>query len=311
MVSLHLKLAFSNGQDESLFSNFSNFKLANPNFRILKNGDKYPGKHNMATMRANGQNLKPIQPKAQYILIWKALIEYLEENVRAGKSVNIKGFGCFTFNVKTELPKIATGSGYSGDPSIDIYTQRAKRKNIHHVKPVFVVDPGLQYHLIRYAGKEEISPAISQHSIYQKGYRTIYANPVPIAAGACLGTDVVKDALSTLWLAIRDLIKLDKDINLAFGFCNVRFTRRCLNTVFLKELSSEVGHPTFEEKMIRQRSPVSTLWTTTYGEKWGQTTLGTLIKKPNKTVIKAMDGKTEALRVMSLDMSSSGRFFMN
>lgn len=240
------------------------------------------------------------------MIVWKSLIEYLEANIRSGKSVNIKGFGCFTFNVKTELPKIA-GRGVS--PKFDIFQQRAERKNIHHVKPVFVVDPGLQYHLIRYAGKEEISPAISQHSIYQKGYRTIYANPVPIAAGACLGTDVVKDALSTLWLAIRDLIKLDKDLNLAFGFCNVRFTRRCMNVTFLKELGQEIGNPMFETKMIRQQSPVSTLWTTTYGEKWGRSTLGCLLKKPNTTVVKAMNEKTDALRIMSLDMSSSGRFF--
>ena len=45
-------------------------------------------------------------------------------------------------------------------------TKRTERANIHHLKPVFVVDPNLQYHLVRYPGKEEISPAISQHSIY-------------------------------------------------------------------------------------------------------------------------------------------------
>lgn len=77
-----------------------------------------------------------------------------------------------------------------------------KEKNIHHLKPVFVVDPLLQYHLVRYPGKEEISPSISQHSIYQKGFRCIYANPVPVAAAACLGVDIVTDALNTLFLAI-------------------------------------------------------------------------------------------------------------
>jgi len=70
------------------------------------------------------------------------------------------------------------------------------------LKPVFVVDGNLQYHLVRYPGKEEISPAISQHSIYQKGFRTIYANPVPVAAAACLGKDVVVDAMNTIFLAV-------------------------------------------------------------------------------------------------------------
>ena len=41
------------------------------------------------------------------IIIWKALIEYLGENIRGGRSVNIKKFGAFSFNVQTELPKIA------------------------------------------------------------------------------------------------------------------------------------------------------------------------------------------------------------
>ena len=37
-------------------------------------------------------------------------------------------------------------------------------------------------------------------------------------------------------------------------------------------------------------------------------TMGCMLKKPNTDVIKALNEKTEALRVMSLDMSSSGRF---
>ena len=100
------------------------------------------------------------------------------------------------------------------------------------MKPVFVVDSDLQYHLVRYPGKEEISPAISQHSVYQKGFRCIYANPVPVAAAAMLGTDVVNDALNTIFLAIKDLIKYDKNIDLAFGFANVRITNKNMTTVF-------------------------------------------------------------------------------
>jgi len=122
------------------------------------------------------------------LIIWKALIEYVQNNIEAGRSVNIKKFGAFTFNVETELPKIAHRSI---SPKVDIFTQRQERKNIHHLKPVFVVDQFLQYHMVRFPGKEEISPAISQHSIYQKGFRCIYANPVPIAAAAMLGKDVV------------------------------------------------------------------------------------------------------------------------
>ena len=172
------------------------------------------------------------------IIIWKALIEYLGENIRGGRSVNIKKFGAFSFNVQTELPKIAQRTI---SPKVDLTTHIQDRKNIHHLKPVFIVDPCLQYHLVRYPGKEEISTAKSQHSIYQKGYRCIYANPVPVAAACMMGTDVVKDALNTMFLAIQDLIKLDKNIDLAFGFANVRCQGRNLSTVFKGDLNKSIG----------------------------------------------------------------------
>jgi hypothetical protein len=39
--------------------------------------------------------------------------------------------------------------------------QRLDRKHVHNVRPCFVVDSGLQSHLIHYPGKEEIVPAKS------------------------------------------------------------------------------------------------------------------------------------------------------
>ena len=225
--------------------------------------------------------MKPLEPKAQFIIIWKAFIEYVNENIRAGRSVNIKTFGCFTYDIETELPKIAQRSI---SPKVDIFTQRQERKNIHHLKPVFVVDNCMRDVLARYPGKEEITPSKSQHSIFQKGYRCIYANPVPVAAAAMLGVDVVKDALKTLFLAIKDLIKYDRNIDLAFGFCNVRFTNRNLKSCFLSDLNRTVGAAKFEEQMVRQKSPVSTLWTSKYDEKWQRSTLGSLVKKPNNVV---------------------------
>ena len=82
--------------------------------------------------------MKPLQPKAQYMIIWRSFCDYIKENLDAGRSVNVKGFGCFTFNCQTELPKIADRTI---DPKKDIFTKRLERSNIHHLKPVFVVDP--------------------------------------------------------------------------------------------------------------------------------------------------------------------------
>jgi len=123
-----------------------------------------------------------------------------------------------------------------------------------------------------------------------------------------LGTDVVTDALRTIFLAVKDLIRYDKDLDLAFGFANVRITNKSLATTFRDGLAKEVAAPAFEEQMIRQKSPVSTLWRTSYGDTWAKSTLGSLVKKPNKDVAATLDEKTQALKIMSLDLSSAGRF---
>ena len=67
-----------------------------------------------------------------------------------------------------------------------------------------------------------------------------------VACGACLGKEVINSALNTIWLAIVDLIKYGRDIDLAFGFANVRITGRNLRTAFLPELSRSIGAPEFE-----------------------------------------------------------------
>ena len=131
---------------------------------------------------------------------------------------------------------------------------------------------------------------------------------MPVAAAAMLGCDVVTDALNTIFLAIKDLIKYDKNIDLAFGFANVRITNKNLSTVFREGLTKQVAAPQFEEQMVRQKSPVSTLWRTSYGDTWAKSTLGSLVKKPNKDVAATLDEKTQALKIMSLDLSSAGRF---
>ena len=66
-----------------------------------------------------------------------------------------------------------------------------------------------------------------------------------------LGRDVVCDALDTIFLAIQDLIKYDKNIDLAFGFCNVRFTNRSLHVVFAEDLKRVIGDFKFEDAMAR------------------------------------------------------------
>jgi len=74
------------------------------------------------------------------IIIWKALIEYLNNNLRAGRSVNIKRFGSFTFDIETELPRIAMKSSSVSVNNLALEDQRMDRKHVHKMRPCFVVD---------------------------------------------------------------------------------------------------------------------------------------------------------------------------
>lgn len=73
---------------------------------ILKNPNTYPGKHNFPTERTVASQ-QPLEPKSQMQIIWRALITYLDNTLRSGKSVNVKKFGAFAFDIVTELPKIS------------------------------------------------------------------------------------------------------------------------------------------------------------------------------------------------------------
>ena len=65
------------------------------------------------------------------MIIWKALVEYLNNNLRSGRSVNIKKFGSFTFDIDTDLPKIASKSI---NPNTDLDDQRMDRKHVHKIR---------------------------------------------------------------------------------------------------------------------------------------------------------------------------------
>lgn len=51
---------------------------------ILKNPSNYPGAHNEPAARTDlGQ--KPLEAKAQMMIMWRALCHYLEEKLKSGK----------------------------------------------------------------------------------------------------------------------------------------------------------------------------------------------------------------------------------
>lgn len=135
----------------------------------------------------------------------------------------------------------------------------------------------------------------------------IYANPVPIAAACQMGKDVVEDTLKSIFLAIQDLIKFDHNISLQFGFANINFVNKNMKVLFADFLTREVKDKEFETTMRRSNSPVSTTWRTNTQSEFFKSALGTMIQKPNSQVNEALAQKTQALRLMSLDMSSAAK----
>lgn len=64
-------------------------------------------------------------------IIWRALITYVDNKLRAGQSVNIKKFGAFTYDIQTELPKISQRNIRADS---DMHAERQDRKHIHKLR---------------------------------------------------------------------------------------------------------------------------------------------------------------------------------
>lgn len=122
-----------------------------------------------------------------------------------------------------------------------------------------------------------------------------------------MGKDVVEDCLKSIFLAIRDLIKYDRHIQLQFGFANVNFINRNLKVQFAEFLSKTIADKEFETTMRRSNSPVGQTWRTNTQSDFHKSALGTMIRKPDADVNQALMQKTQALKLMSLDMSSSAK----
>lgn len=128
---------------------------------ILKYPNRYPGLHQIPQPRAT-PGLKPLEPSSQLLIIWRSTVEYIQENILAGRGVNIKGFGAFTFAIETDHPRTANLNPSAGS----IEEQRRERKHVHNNTPVFVPDSSFQYLLQRYHGKNPLDKPNSQHSVF-------------------------------------------------------------------------------------------------------------------------------------------------
>ena len=59
------------------------------------------------------------------------MITYLDNTLRSGKSINVKNFGAFTFDIVTDLPKISQRQIRADS---DMNNEREERKHVHKLR---------------------------------------------------------------------------------------------------------------------------------------------------------------------------------
>ena len=162
----------------------------------------------------------------------------------------MKGFGAFTFEVGTELPKI--GMDYRQAKLKSFGELIVEKKSTHKMRPCFVIEPKFKHLLTRFKDKEELIKPKSQSSVFQKGFQMTYCNAIPIAASCYLKQSVVIDSLNATFAAIYDLVNLGKNIVLKTGFCNINFIDRNLTYSFTSDIGQTSSNLVESESKVRR-----------------------------------------------------------
>ena len=269
----------------------------------MKNKSRFPGKH-LEPCERTSPSFKPLEPKSQLLVIWRATCEYIKEQFCKYKGINIRGFGAFTYEVHQTLPRLGINFNQAKKKSFDELL--LEKKSRHIMRPCFIIDTKFLPILTRFNNKEELTKPKSQSSIYQKGINMTYCNSIPIAAGCCLDPHVVEDGLRAIFNAIYILISIGQNLFLKTGFCNINFINRNLIYSFSPEILNMVKDlPVSEAKFIRGITPIKKTWKTSFTSKWANSTLSTLLERPRADLIKTIDNKSQMLKIMSLDMAST------
>jgi len=269
---------------------------------ILAHGKNYPGKH-LESQPRTVPSFKPLEPKAQFHVIFKSLSEYIKENLTSGKSVNVKGFGAFSFEIDSSHVQPAIFSTIDFKKELD--EQRAERKHVHKLRPCFVVDSKLKYMLSRYPGKEEITAPKSQNSIYQQGFGMVFCNAAPISTACYLGKEVVSSAIQAFIEAVANLTQLGYNLDIDFGFCKIKIVNRNLSYSYKQDFAQTLNQTSFESKIKKAEVSTSSHWEKTTQEKWSSSNLSQLFKQPDSDKVQTLNEKTLALKIMSLDLNSA------
>ena len=237
-------------------------------------------------------------------MIWRGTCEYLKEKVTNYKGVNLKGFGAFTYECKQTLPKLGINLEEAKYKNFDQLL--LEKKSRHIMRPCFIIDTRFLPVLTRFKNKEEVTKPASQSSVYQKGINMTYCNPGPIAIGCYLKQNVVEDGLKAIFNALYDLISIGRNICIKTGFCNINFIDKNLTYSYSPEIINMIHDlKASEDKFKWGVTPVQKTWKEDTYEKWCRSNLGSMLEKPETSLMRTVDNKSQMLKIMSLDLSST------
>lgn len=182
------------------------------------------------------------------LIIWRAFCEYINEKLYSYTGVNVKGFGAFTFEVACELPKV--GIDFKETKLKSFGELIIEKKTTHRLRPCFIIDQRYKKNLVKFNDKEELTKPKSQASVYQRGFKMTYCNPIPIAASCYLPKNVIIDTLAAIFNAILDLINLGKNVSLKTGFCNLVFRDYNMTYTFNPDLGKVIENTVESESKV-------------------------------------------------------------
>jgi nucleoid DNA-binding protein len=236
----------------------------------------------MSSHPRTSQGLPQLDPARQMLLIWDALCAYVTEILEAGKSINIRNFGAFTFE-----PIVESG-GHSKNPRGDKLQYR----------PCFLCAPELRASLYRYPGKEEL---YNQHgSVYQQGCQMSFLNCVPIAAGTYLKEAVIRSTITALFTAIVDLSTRGYNLELDFKFAKVRVKNRDLEVYYSRNFTNKAQDMAAQWPKRQDKPPLSETWV----KKNLSKAMMEFHPRPESADKMRQKTRTAQLGILSLDLNS-------
>lgn len=89
------------------------------------------------------------------------------------------------------------------------------------------------------------------------------------------------------------------------NFISIRVQNRDLSYRYSEDFVRRLNETKYEEKMKHSNTKTSDHWKNTYDEKWGKSTLGSILQKPNSSQVREHYEKGLSLKIMSLDLNTT------